>query len=79
MLSLKQTVSMKSLHQRFTAAYVQLSRLTGYQGLQLLEPIEYKDVDAQPDPDLVTWGNRMIAMQDETLMRWSSYLINNQA
>ena len=44
---------MKSLHQHFIAVYVQLSWFTEYQELQLLEFIEYKDVDAQLNSDLI--------------------------
>lgn len=52
--------------------YVQLSRLRSLNGLHLLQPLEMKDLDRQPDPCLLEEMRRLQALEQSTLHEWQT-------
>jgi hypothetical protein len=52
--------------------YVQLSRLRSLNGLHLLQPVDMKDLDRQPDPRLLEEMRRLQALEESTLNEWQT-------
>lgn len=51
--------------------YVQLSRLRCLNGLHLLQPVDMKDLDRQPDPRLLEMRH-LQALEESTLNEWQT-------
>jgi hypothetical protein len=59
-------------HRKYCSMYVQLSRLRSLNGLHLLQPLEMKDLDRQPDPCLLEEMRRLQALEQSTLHEWQT-------
>jgi hypothetical protein len=57
-------------HQKFCSTYVQLSRLRTREGLHLLQEIEMKDLQFEPDPRILAEMQRLQELQKMTLDEW---------
>lgn len=61
-------------HKRFFSVYVQLSRLETLDGVHLLQPIQFADIDNKPHPDpaLVRFSARLDELSEQTLKQWTA-------
>lgn len=57
-------------HQKFCSTYVQLSRLRTCEGLHLLQEIEMKDLQFEPDPRILAEMQRLQDLEKVTLGVW---------
>ncbi|CEO59597.1 hypothetical protein PMG11_04269 [Penicillium brasilianum] len=57
-------------HRKYCSTYVQLSRLRSLAGLRLLQPVEMRDLQHGPDPQLLHEMQRLQALQLDTLTAW---------
>ena len=58
-------------HRRFCSVYVQLSRLQTFDGVQLLQPIEYADINNHPHPALLRATAKLDRLSESTLTKWT--------
>lgn len=68
------TIRGRGRHQKYCSTYVQLFRLRSCQGLRLLQKIEMKDLQFQPDPRLLVENERLLELEKITLRAWKAPL-----
>jgi hypothetical protein len=64
------TIRGRDRHQKFCSTYVQLSRLRTSEGLHLLQEIEMKDLQFEPDPRILAEMQRLQDLEKVTLGVW---------
>ena len=65
-------------HQRFCSVYVQLSRLQTLEGVQLLQPIEFSDINNRPHPALLHATAELDQLSHSTLNLWLTSFNNRR-
>lgn len=60
-------------HKRFCSVYVQLSRVKTLDGVQLLEPIEFADINNKPHPALLRATAVLDKASERTLETWTAW------
>src|ERR1700735_1235676 len=63
----------QSKHSKFCSRHVQLSRVESLEGLNLLEPIDMKDLQFRPHEGLLAEMERLHKLEEETMRAWRDY------
>ncbi|KAF4210355.1 hypothetical protein CNMCM5878_004518 [Aspergillus fumigatiaffinis] len=66
------TIRGRDRHQKFCSTYVQLSRLRSLEGLHLLQQIEMKDLQFEPDPRILAEMQKLQELQRTTIEEWEN-------
>ncbi|KAJ5100153.1 hypothetical protein N7532_007154 [Penicillium argentinense] len=71
-LDLKDDPTIRGLdrHRKFCSTYVQLSRLRSSEGLHLLQRLDMKDLQFEPDPRLLSEIQRLQELEKQTMAAW---------